>query len=154
MYTKKGRSDTDTLTIIQKDIEFQKPNIRLDAEFELVKIKNGMTGILISAPFPSKFEIQLSMLYGTFIDTVTGLSHIGEHMSFHGSEKYKGPYAVFNIFQGIKGAILNAGASGLFQTYYVSLPFNFLYEKVFDMVTDAFGLPTYNPEILKMKYRL
>ena len=131
---------------MKKDSEFERPNNRLNAEFELVKMGNGMTGLIISDPYASKFHIQFSMNHGYFIDTVQGISHFGEHMVFQGSQNYDSLYPFFNAFFGIKDCDLNAFTSGSFQSYYVSLPFNFEYEKAMDMLTDAFRYPLYSPD--------
>ena len=70
----------NVLTVLLRDSEMKRPNIKLNSEFELVKLENGITGMLISDPYADKSHIQLSMKFGYFIDTVQGISHFGEHM--------------------------------------------------------------------------
>ena len=137
------------LTIIEKDNQFKKPNIKLNAEFELVKMGNGMTGILISDPYASQFHIQLTMKYGAYIDTVPGISHFGEHMVLQNCEKYNYLYPVLAEFFNIKDSSVNAATGGTLQFYYIFLPFNFLYEEAMDMLTESFRYPLYSPEIIK-----
>ena len=72
-------------------------------------------------------------------------------MLYQGSEKYKGLYSIFNTLYGKKDADLNAITITLFQTYCVSLPFHFLYEKIMDMLADAFRYPLYSPELIKFE---
>ena len=70
-------------------------------------------------------------------------------MIYQGSEKYKGLYKLFNPLYRIKDADLNVVTIALFQIYCVSLPFHFLYEKIMDMLADAFRYPIYSPELIK-----
>ena len=70
-------------------------------------------------------------------------------MIYQGSEKYKGLYKLFNPLYRIKDADLNVVTIALFQIYCVSLPFHFLYEKIMDMLADAFRYPLYSPELIK-----
>ena len=57
----------EVLTILKKDNDIERPNKKLNAEFELVKMENGMTGILISDSYASQFHIQFTMKYGEYI---------------------------------------------------------------------------------------
>ena len=139
----------DDLIIIKKDNQFQKPNVKLNAEFELVRMENGMTGMIISDPYASEFHIQFTMKYGSYIDTIPGISHFGEHMVLQNCEKYNYLYPILNEFLGIKGSSANAGTGGTFQTYFIILPFNFLYEEAMDMLTESFRYPLFSPEIIK-----
>ena len=88
------------LEVLLKDSEFKKPNNKINAEFELVKMGNGLTGMIISDPYADKSHIQFTMKYGYYIDTVQGISHFGEHMVLQGSEKYDSLYPFFNKFFG------------------------------------------------------
>ena len=81
-------TNDETLIIIKKNNEIQRPNNKLTVGLELVKMKNEMNDLLISDPFASKLHIQISKQNGSFVDTVPGISHFGEHMIFQGSEKY------------------------------------------------------------------
>ena len=109
---RRGDASGEILTILIKDNQFQKPNVKLNAEFELVKMENGMTGIIISDPYASQFQIQFTMKYGTYIDTVSGISHFGEHMVLQSCEKYNYLYPIFSKFFGIKDANLDAMTAG------------------------------------------
>ena len=139
----------NVLTVLLRDSEMKRPNIRLNSEFELVKLENGITGMLISDPFANKSHIQLSMKFGYFIDTVQGISHFGEHMVLQGSEKYGPIYPLFRKFEGVLNEELNAMTSGFFQVYYITVPFNFLYQDALDYLTDAFRYPLYKADIIK-----
>ena len=146
---RRGDGNVETLTIIKNNNQFQKPNVKLNAEFELVKMGNGMTGMLISDPYASQFHIQFTMKYGAFIDTISGISHFGEHMVLQSSKKYNSLYPVFNKFFGIKGAALDATTGGTMQSYFIYLPFNILYEEAMDILTESFRYTLYSPELIK-----
>ena len=137
------------LEVLLKDSEFKKPNNKINAEFELVKMGNGLTGMIISDPYADKSHIQFTMKYGYYIDTVQGISHFGEHMVLQGSEKYDSLYPFFNKFFGIKNSDLNAMTSGTFQLYYVTLPFDYLFDDAMDMMIDAFRYPLYRADRIK-----
>ena len=146
---KEKNSTSSDLTILLNDSQMKKPNIKLNAEFELVKMGNGMTGVIINDPYADKSLIQFSMKYGSYIDTIPGISHFGEHMVLQSSERFRGLYPLFNKYMGIKNAAIDAGTSGTDQVYFVTLPFNLLFEGALDVFTDAFRYPLYEPEIIK-----
>ena len=139
----------EDLAILLKDSELKKPNNKINAEFELVKMGNGLAGMLISDPYADKSHIQFNMKYGSYIDTDGGISHFGEHMVLQGSEKYDSLYPFFNKFFGIKNADLNAMTGGNFQLYYATLPFNYLFDEAMNMMIDAFRYPLYKADRVK-----
>ena len=112
----------NNLTVIKSNEEIVKPNVKLNAELELVKMKNGMTGLLISDNTATYSFIEITMNNGSFIDTDSGISHFGEHMILQGSEKYPPPFPIFNYLMGIEFLELNAMTSGILQVYYVKVP--------------------------------
>ena len=126
-----------------------KPNVKLNAELELVKMKNGMRGLLINDFTASKSLLEIAMNNGSFIDTDWGISHFGEHMTLQGSEKYSPLYPVFNHFFGISNSDINAFTAGNFQAYYIVLPNGYKYETSIDLLTDAFRYPLYLPDIIE-----
>ena len=133
--------------VLLKDKDFIKPNYTVNFELELVKTKNGMTGLLISDPYSNSSFIELSVGNGSYIETVPGLAHFAEHMIFGGSEKYK-YYSILKMMS-IKGFMGNAGTSGAFMMYYVKALKNFKFEKAIDILTDAFRYPKFDEEIIK-----
>ena len=143
-----NKKKKEILTILTKDNEIERPNKKLNAKFELVQMENGMTGILISDSYASQFHIQFTMKYGEYIDTVPGISHFGEHMVLQSCEKYNYLYPIFNILFGIKDIDLNAMTSGSIQSYYIYLPFNFLYDKAMSILTESFRYPFYSPDLI------
>lgn len=70
-------------------------------------------------------------------------------MILQGSEKYGPIFPVFNYLDGIYSAEINAMTGGNSQMYYVSLPYNYQYEKAIDILVDAFRYPLYLPDIVK-----
>ena len=138
---------SNSFQILLKDKDFIKPNIKINSEFELVKTKNGMTGLLISNPYSSYSFLELTLGNGSYIDTVPGLAHFAEHMIFGGSEKYK-YYSILKM-KSIKGFVGNAGTGGTEMMYYVKSLNNFKFEKAVDKLTDAFRYPRFDEEIIK-----
>ena len=158
-YQSKKRSDNNStereiknngLIVLKNDTELIKPNIKMNAEFELVQMANNMTGLLISDPYATDYNLQIMMNYGSIIDTVPGISHFGEHMNTQGSEKYNDIIdPIFHYFLGIKGFGSNAFTDLNFQSYYLSMPFNYLIDKALDIFIDVFRYPLYSPDIIK-----
>ena len=148
---KKSDSDDDeAFEVLKKDSDFIKPNIRLDAEFQLIKTKNGMIGMLINDPYADYSQVTLFIPNGSYTETVPGLAHFGEHMVSGGSEKYPNIYPVYNpIIGGIRGAVDNAATGGTMQMYYMTVPYNFLFEKSIDLLMDSFKYPLYNSDVVK-----
>ena len=68
--------DIADIAILLKDSELKKPNNEINAEFELVKMGNGLAGMLISDPYADKSHIQFTMKYGSYIDTDGGIFHL------------------------------------------------------------------------------
>ena len=133
--------------VLLKDKEFIKPNIKINSELELVKTKNGMTGLLISNPYSSYSFLGLTLGNGSYTDTVPGLAHFAEHMIFGGSEKYK--YYSLNKMNSINGFAGNAATGGTIMRYYVKSLNNFKFEKAVDILTDSFRYPRFDEEIIK-----
>ena len=88
--------------ILKNDSDFIKPEIKLNAEFQLVKTKKKMIGLLISDPYAHISHILLELENGYLIDTINGLAHFDEHMIFGGSEKYAN-YSIERTIGGLKG---------------------------------------------------
>ena len=141
--------EQNNLTIIKSNYDIERPNVKLNAELELVKMKNGMTGLLINDCTATKSQIEISFNYGAYIDTVSGISHFGEHMLLQGSENYSPPYPIFNYFLGILSLDLNALTAGNFQSYYIKVPNDYQFERAIDLLTDAFRYPLYLPDIIE-----
>ena len=136
--------------ILLNDTDFIKPKIKLNAEFQLVKTKTDMIGLLINDPFAEFSTVYLYMPNGSYTETVPGLAHFGEHMVSGGSEKYPNIVPVYNpIIGGVIGGIDNAETSGTFQSYYMQVPFNFLFENVIDLLMDSFRYPFYDKNVVK-----
>jgi hypothetical protein len=49
----------EDLAILLKDSELKKPNNKINAEFELVKMGNGLKGMLISDPYADNLIFNL-----------------------------------------------------------------------------------------------
>ena len=133
--------------VLLKDKDFIKPNITMNYKLELVKTKNGMTGLLINDPFSSYSFLELTLGNGSYIDTVPGLAHFAEYMIFGGSEKYK-YYSILKM-NSLKGFMGDAGTSGKNMNFFVKALNNFKFEKAIDILSDAFRYPKFDEEIIK-----
>ena len=136
------------LTVLKSDNEFIKPNITLNAEFELIEMKNGMKGLLIRDPYAEVFHAQFEVENGQLMDTVPGLAHFDEHMIFGGSEKYTN-YSFIRNLGGTQRLVINGITDQLTQTYYFSVLYNFNYQKAVDLFIDAFRYPSYNEKVIE-----
>ena len=136
------------IKVLKYDKDFLKPNITFNATFELVKVQNGMIGLLINDPYSFFSHVQLVVKHGYLMDTVGGLAHLGEHMIFGGSEKYD-YYSVFSKLYGIKNVNLDAFTDKTIMSYYISTGFNYNYDLAIDLLTDAFKYPSYDENIIK-----
>ena len=140
--------ETLLLTTLKYDKEFIKPNIKMNLEFELVKIKNNMTGLIINDPYSSSMLVQFEVQNGKLTDTIGGISHLAEHMLFGGSEKYK-YYSFERIMEGIKDFYSNSHTGYLNQAYYISIFNNYKYQKAIDILLDALRHPLYDKDIIE-----
>ena len=70
---KDDKEEPEILTVLKRNEELVRPNVRLNAEMELVKMGNNMTGIIISDPYASLFYLQFKINYGCYIDTIPGI---------------------------------------------------------------------------------
>ena len=148
--TRKSDDEKNSFDILKNDADFIKPNIKLNAEFKLVKTKNGMIGLLIYDKYTKYSHINLNIPNGSYTETVPGLAHFGEHMVSGGSEKYPNIYPVYNpVIGGVSGAVDNAYTSGNLQVYYMTVPYNFLLEETMDFLMDSFRYPLYSEEVVK-----
>lgn len=138
---------TKDFTILFSDNDFLKPNIKLNAEFELIKMKNGMIGLLINDPYSNIFHVQFEVGNGQLMDTVPGLAHLDEHMIFGGSEKYSN-FSFIRNFGGNKGFIFNGYTNQINQVYFSSVYYNFKYDKVIDIFLDGFKCPLYSEKVI------
>ena len=130
-------------TILKKDKEFIKPKIKLTAEFELIRMKNGMEGLLIHDPFTTYSHVHFNIHNGSSIDSYPGISHLFEHMALSTTKNYNKSYHILRNFGGISGYSGGATSGYTSQEYFYTLPFNFRFEKGLQMITDSFINPLY-----------
>ena len=130
-------------TILKYDKEFIKPKIKLRAEFELIRMKNGMEGLLINDPFTTYSHVHFNIHNGSSIDSYPGISHLFEHMCLSTTKNYNKSYHILRNFGGISGYSGGATSGYTSQEYFYTLPFNFRFEKGLQMITDSFINPLY-----------
>ena len=135
--------------ILTSDKDCNKPMSKLNAEFELIQMKNGMKCLLIYDPFTTVSHIHLETENGCFTDTTPSISHLAEHMMFEGSQNYK---EVYPLFRTIGGAKLYSGGAITGQTnqeYFYTIAYNFKFDKVLNVFIDAFRHPVFSEEVIK-----
>ena len=147
LFKKDDDKDGNAFKVLKYDKDFIKPNIKLDLEFELVKVQNGMEGLIIRDPYTNILQAQFQVNYGQLIDTVGGLAHLDEHMIFGGSEKYK--YYSMSKVGGTLGFITNAITGYIYQIYYLICRNNYKYKEAIDIFLDAFRYPSYNENVIE-----
>ena len=130
-------------TILKYDKDFVKPKIKLTAEFELIKMKNGMKGLLIHDPYTTYYHVHFNSDNGSSIDSYPGLSHLYEHMALSCTKNYNQSYHILRHFGGISGYSGGATSGYSSQEYFYTLPFNFRFEEGLKMITDSFINPIY-----------
>ena len=141
--------DIKTFTIIKSDNDFIKPKIKLNAEFELIKMKNGMTGLLINDPYTTISHVHFEVEFGCFIDTLSSLSHLAEHMIFQGSANYKICYPILRAIGGLQLYSGGAITGQTNQEYFYTIPYNFKFDEALKVFVDAFKHPLYLEETIK-----
>ena len=154
IYVKEDKGQESLLlTTLKYDNEFIKPNIKMNLEFELVKLKNNMTGLIINDPYSLSMFVQFEVQNGRLTDTIGGLAHLAEHMIFSGSEKYK-YYPFRRIMGGFKNFESNSYTGDLNQAYFISIMNNYKYQKAIDILLDAFRHPLYDKEIIEKEIQI
>lgn len=136
--------------ILKNDSDLIKPNIKFNCEFQLVKTKNGMVGLLLNYPYSDYSEVYLNMPNGSYTETVPGIAHFGEHMVLGGCEKYPNMVPVYNpIIGGLYKANMNAATFGQEQYYYMKVPYTYLFEQTIDLMVELFRYPFYDKNTVK-----
>ena len=135
--------------VLMHDKDFIKPKIKMNLEFELVKLENNMTGLIISDPNSITIHAQFGVENGYYTDTIDGIAHLAEHMIFAGSQKYNKIYPYDRTFSATKNFMLNGFTNGEMQAYFVSIYNNYKYKKAIDIMIDAFRHPLYDKEVIE-----
>ena len=141
--------DNKLFSILKLDKDFIKPKIKLNSEFELIEMKNGMHGLLINDPYSTISHIHFELENGCFTDSISSLSHLAEHMIFQGSENYKHCYPILREIGGIKLYSGGAITGQTNQEYFYTIPYNFKFENALKVFVDAFKHPLYLEETIK-----
>ena len=123
--------------------------IKLNAEFELIKMKNGMIGLLINDFYSTISHVHFEVQNGCFTDSMPSISHLAEHMIFQGSENYKKSFPILKTIGGLK--IYSGGAitGQTDQEYFYTIPYNFKFDEGLKVFIDAFKHPLYSEESIK-----
>ena len=137
----------NAFVVLFNDKDFIKPKIKLNAEFKLIKMNNGMNGLLINDPFAEFGHFNIFVPNGSYTETVPGLAHFSEHMIFGGSKRNNDIYTLLS--SGFYNYKSNAYTKGELQDYYISVPYNFRFEKLIDILIDSFKYPLIDENIIK-----
>lgn len=136
-------------SILKSDKDLLKPMIKLNAEFELIKMKNGMEGLLIHDPFSTISHIHFEVENGCYSDTIPSISHLAEHMIYGGSKNYKNYYPILRTIGGINLYSGGAITGQTNQEYFFTIPYNFKFEEGLKVFIDGFIHPLFSEEIIK-----
>ena len=123
--------------------------IKLNAEFELIKMKNGMIGLLINDLCSTVSHIHFQTQNGCFTDSIPSLSHLAEHMIFQGSENYKMSFPILKTIGGMKLYSGGAITGQTDQEYFYTIPYNFKFEEALKVFADCFAHPLYSEETIR-----
>ena len=141
--------DDRLFSILKLDKDFIKPMTKLNAEFELIQMKNGMKGLLINDLYSTISHVHFEVENGCFTDSISSLSHLAEHMIFQGSDNYRHCYPILREIGGIKLYSGGAITGQTNQEYFYTIPYNFKFEEALKVFVDAFKHPLYLEETIK-----
>ena len=147
-------NDTKSFTILKSDKDFIKPMIKLNAEFELIKMQNGLTGLLINDPYTTKSYFHFQVENGCVTDSISSLSHLAEHMILKGSEIYKDYYPLLKEIGGMYQYSSGAITGQTNQEFYFSIPYNYKFDKALKIIVDAFRYPLFLEETIKKEIQI
>ena len=145
----KDKEEERHFTILKSDNDFSKPIIKLNAEFEMIKMENGMKGLLINDPYSTISHVHFEVEYGCFIDTISSISHLAEHMILQGSKNYNISYPILRTIGGIKLYSGGAITGQTDQEYFYTIPYSFKFDEALKVFVNAFIHPLYSEEIIK-----
>ena len=146
--------DTKSFIILKSDKEFIKPMIKLNAEFELLKMQNGITVLLISDQYSEKFYAHFQVESGYLLDSTLSLSHLAEHMILKGSEKYKYYYPLLKEMGGMFQCRCEAITGQTNQEFYFSIPYYNKFQNILKIFVDGFRYPLFLEETIKKEIQI
>ena len=144
-----GGEDESKITILKKDSEFLKPNNILNMKFELIQLENGLKVFLINDNYTSYSSFYVETPHGYAIDTLYGLAHLSEHLSFAGNSNIKEAYKMWDIVYSLGNSVLYAFTHANKIHYFFSVPEDINFEESLTTMQNYFMNPYYNTEIIK-----
>ena len=143
-----------SFSIIKSDKDLLKPMVKLNAEFELIKMKNGMEGLIIHDPFATFSHVHFEVENGCFTDTIPSISHLVEHMISGGNHINKIYYPFLRTVGGMK-LFSSGGITGQTdQEYFYTIPYNFKFKEALEIYSDNFKHPLYSEEVIKKEIQI
>ena len=148
----KGGDDDDKddpIKVLKTDTKFSKPNIAYDAEFQLIKTSNGMTGLLVSDPYAKVSKVWFRVENGYLMDTVDGLSLLANFMIFYGSNEQFPSYTNIKRFKGLKGFVESLYTDRAQQAYFYETENNYKFEESIKLLAESFRYPKFEENTIK-----
>lgn len=116
-------------------------------DYQAIKLKNGMTVLLVSDPKATKSLAAVSLSVGSLEnpDSQLGLAHYLEHMVLMGSKKYPQPSALSEYLQK-HGGSFNASTASHRTAFYLEVENGEAFTQATDRLADALAEPLLDPE--------
>ena len=137
--------------ILKKNSEFVKPNNALNMEFEQIQLKNGLQVFLINDNYTPYSSFYIETPHGYAIDTINGLAHLSEHLSFAGNCTLEKAYKMWDIVYSLNNAVLYAFTHANKIHYFFSVPEEINFEESLTTMHNFFMNPDYNIDIIKQE---
>ncbi|TID18194.1 hypothetical protein CANINC_003935 [Pichia inconspicua] len=127
----------DTDKILKPDVD--------DRNYRIIKLKNGLTALLINDPTTDKSAAALDVNVGSYNDPkdLPGLAHFCEHLLFLGTEKYPKEND-YNQYLSQNSGYSNAFTSSLHTNYFFEIKNHALYGAL-DRFSQFFIKPLFSP---------
>ena len=146
------KSEKKEFKVLKRNQDFIKPNDVLNIEFELIELNNNnLTIFLINDNYTSYSSFYVETSFGYAVDTINGLSHLSEHLSFAGNytlndpNKYKIWDTIYSLNNGVLYAFTHAGKIH----YFFSFPNDINFEKTLEFLHNNFMDADYNLDLIK-----
>ena len=131
--------------IIFPNEKIKKP-LKTNKKYEIIKLKNNYTFILINNPNSLESGIEIKSKLGFQTDIIDGFSHFAEHIFFGGSKKNKGNKLKSLILS--YNNIINANTEENFTLFEIFGP-NFILNNLTYLISDFIQNPELNEKYIK-----
>ena len=133
--------------ILKRNSDFIKPINNLNLDFELIELNNNSLKVfLISDNYTDYSSFYIDMPYGYGIETLNGLSHLSEHLSFSGNS-----YIIYDLLYNLKNGILFAYTHLDKIEYHCLFPNDINFEKSLETLHNFLMFPNYDINDIKQE---